>query len=509
MNEDNRRLTAKHNILLAVTSIMAVAVITESLLKGWEFWVPPLVIGALVGVWIVHVFQLRNSIMRENYYLIFCMVLAFYHGVHRSGFYDMVAFTAITMAMAAFAKRKEYITLILIEYFVIMAVQLSLENRYSQIDFDASTLIRILLHAICEILCAVVFKKIIADEVTVDEILNGSRAENKKLTDGTDALLAGISDDLLSQENEEKLINRIERIREYSMVRRGEVGLVEEEYRIYDLVEDIISDANNNNKVDRTGFIVDLDPLVPAVLKGDRSKLRVITGQLIDNAFAFTNRGAVCLRVTGVWHDDSYNLIMEISDTGKGMSTELLEDLSRGTIRYGQDDKGTSGIGLGLAIAYGYVRFMNGFVYAESSENKGTKIRVSIAQHVIDPAACMELTDTKFINAVSYLDSKVKRHRKKQELFKNTVDNLAQSLRFNLYYASSAEELKRIIEKSDITDIITCRQEYESDRKLFDDLSKEMTVTVCGLDNEPVYTAKICESLNRPRIGSVKEGGRS
>ncbi len=509
MNEDNRRLISKHNTLLVVTSIMAVAVITESLLNGWEFWVPPLIGGAVVGVWIAHVFQLRNSTTRENYYLVLCMILAFYHGVHRAGFFDMVAFTVISMAMAAYVKRKEYVTLIEIEYFFVMAVQLSLENTYSQLDFDPPTLIRILLHSVCEILCAEVFKRIIAEEISVDEILNDCKAENKKLTDGTDVLLADLSDDLLSQDDEEKLINRIEFIREYSMVRRNKVGLAEEEYRITDLVGDIISDANKNIKNGLTGFIIDLDPLVPSVLKGDRSKLRIIAGQLIDNAFKFTDRGAVYLRVTGAWHNDSFNLIVEITDTGRGMSTTLSEDLSRGTIRYGQDNDGSSGIGLGIALAYGYVRCMNSFINVESVENRGTKIRVSVAQNVVDPSACLELTATKFINAVCHLDPRAKRNRKKQEFYKTTVDNMARSLRFNLNYASSAEELKRLIDRGNVTDIITFRQEYESDRKLFEELSKKNTVIVCGLDNEPVCTATIFASLNDPRNRSDMEGGRS
>ncbi len=509
MNEDNKRLISKHNILIIVTSIMAVTVIAESMLNGWEFWVPPIIIGALVGEWIAHVFQLRSSTTRENYYLILCMILALYHGVHRSGFFDMVAVTVIPMAMAALVKRKLYVNLILLEYVTAIAVQLALENRYSQLDFDPLTIIRILLHFVCEILCAVVFIKIIDDEISADEKLNVCKTENKKLTDGTDILLAGISEDLLSQENEEKLINRIESIREYSMLRRGEVSLVEEEYRIADLVGDIISDANNDKRAGKTGFVIDLDPLVPSALKGDRSKLRIIAGKLIDNAFKFTDRGAVYLRVTGAWHNDKFNLIMEITDTGRGMSTALSEDLSRGTIRYGQDNDSISGIGLGLAVVYGYVRCMNGFVYVESSEGRGTKIRVSIAQYVSDPAPCLELTDTKFINAVCHLDPRTKRHRKKQEIIKTTVDNMARSLRFNLKYASSAEELKRIIERGNVTDIITFRQEYESDRKLFDSLSNDMTVIVCGLDNEPVYTATICNSLNGPHAESVQKGVRS
>ncbi len=506
MNESNRRLTSKHNIVITVTTIMAIVVVAESLIKGWEFWVPLLIVGALIGVWIVHVFQLRNSVMRENYYLIFCMVLAFYHGVHRSVLFDMVAFTAVSMALATFVRRKEYISLSFIEYFVVMAIQLALENRYSTLELDPQTIVRILLHTIYMILCFIAFKNITADEVLGDAILKDREDANKKLADSVDVLLAGVSDDLLSQEDEEKLLGRIERIREYSMIRRGETGLFAEEYRIVDLVGDIISDAKRSRKTDRTGFFVDLDPFVPAVLKGDRSKLRVITGQLLDNAFAFTDRGAVCLRVTGTWHNDNFNLIIEVTDTGRGMSTDHLEELSRGTIRYGQDDKGTSGIGLGLALVYGYVRCMNGFVTAESSENTGTKIRVSIAQETIDATECLELTDTKFINAVCYLDPKVKRHRKKQEFFKNVVDSMAQSLRFNLYYASSGEDLVRLIEKGDITNIITCRQEYESDRQRFETLSKEINIVVC---DDPVYTAEICGSLNGPLTKAVKEGGRS
>ena len=67
--------TGTHNIALIMISLICVGAVVESISQGWEFWVPPLVIICLIMSWVIHVIQYGQSTFRENFYMIFSMVV--------------------------------------------------------------------------------------------------------------------------------------------------------------------------------------------------------------------------------------------------------------------------------------------------------------------------------------------------------------------------------------------------------------------------------------------------
>ncbi len=80
MNEKNQHSTRVHNTVIAILTVAVVGTIVESVSQGWEFWVPTLLFAGLVASWGMHIFQYRQSTFRENYYLVFSMMVAFDHG---------------------------------------------------------------------------------------------------------------------------------------------------------------------------------------------------------------------------------------------------------------------------------------------------------------------------------------------------------------------------------------------------------------------------------------------
>jgi CheY-like chemotaxis protein len=118
---------------------------------------------------------------------------------------------------------------------------------------------------------------------------------------------------------------------------------------------------------------LDLDPAIPPVLLGDPLRLYQIFVNLADNAFKFTEKGAVTVRaaVSGRSGRD-VTLDFAVEDTGIGMSREQTEGIfsafsqadSSFTRKYG-------GAGLGLTIARGMVELMGGKIAVSSEEGKG------------------------------------------------------------------------------------------------------------------------------------------
>ena len=75
-------------IILLVT-FTCVGLTVESIMLGWEFWVPPLIIIGTIGLWIMNISGTPGYSVRKGYYLIYAMLSALFHGVHETSFFDV------------------------------------------------------------------------------------------------------------------------------------------------------------------------------------------------------------------------------------------------------------------------------------------------------------------------------------------------------------------------------------------------------------------------------------
>lgn len=132
---------------------------------------------------------------------------------------------------------------------------------------------------------------------------------------------------------------------------------------------------------------MNIDPAL--VVRGDPDRLRQILVNLIGNAFKFTERGSIKLKVSIPLEDTkAHHMLFEVSDTGIGMSQEAQKKLFTrfSQVHVGGKEK-YGGSGLGLTIAKELVGMMKGAINVESTIGVGTRIwftieteRVSIEQ---------------------------------------------------------------------------------------------------------------------------------
>ncbi|MEZ4239685.1 MAG: HAMP domain-containing sensor histidine kinase [Myxococcota bacterium] len=108
---------------------------------------------------------------------------------------------------------------------------------------------------------------------------------------------------------------------------------------------------------------------------GDERKLRQVLLNLLSNAAKFTENGLVQLRVA---HRDE-ELLIEVSDTGIGMSDE---QLSRAMLPFQQADASTTrrygGTGLGLTLVQQFVEMLGGTVTLRSQPGEGLTATVVV-----------------------------------------------------------------------------------------------------------------------------------
>lgn len=503
MNENSHINTKVHNTVVGILTMASIGAIIESITQGWEYWVPPLILVGLIAAWIMHILQYRQKKFRENYFLVFAMIISFYHGAHDTSLFDIVLISLLIMATVSLLRRAEFLNLLLIEFFVLFIMQVVRGVATGMFAPDTVTISRIVLHIAVEICGFMVFREVVGNNTRDAEELDRSNA--KRLSDKADMenLLTNISGDLrvsvddinsqmmkvMKDKPEDdiapiadagfRMATQIESIQDYSDILRGDVTPDENEYMISSIIKDIIAGYSFYQKESSKDLIVDLDPNVPSVLKGDAGIINKILGHILFNAFKFTEEGGVYLRVTAVDHENTTNLVIEVTDTGVGMSAEEIEKISTGTYQSKIADRSNNGgIGLGLPIVYGFVRSMNGFVSIESEKGKGTTVRVSIMQEVVDPSPTLRLSTDSFFNVVFHLDPQKYKESRVWEFYRDMAVNMASKLRINMYFAPTQKDVEKLMERGDITHIFMGEKEYLDDPEFYERLSEKVTVAV-------------------------------
>lgn len=128
---------------------------------------------------------------------------------------------------------------------------------------------------------------------------------------------------------------------------------------------------------------------VPGPVRGDPMRLRQILNNVLSNALKFTQTGSITLRLSA-WTEEpaGHALLIEIADTGRGMTPE---QLARLFTPFDQTEEGISalhgGTGLGLAISHQLAQLMGGRLTARSKPGDGSGAAFTLALTLADARA--------------------------------------------------------------------------------------------------------------------------
>ena len=166
-----------------------------------------------------------------------------------------------------------------------------------------------------------------------------------------------------------------------SLIESGDIEIKNEEYNVkelfnelYDLTKNKIGDKNISYNIVYGEDLIDK-------LYGDKSKIKIITMNLITNAIKYTDNGEVKVYVDTINDEDKVKLIIRVSDTGKGIEEEMIHKIFDKFVR--EEDVVNSnieGIGLGLSITKSLVDILGGTIDISSIPNKGSSFTVSLIQ---------------------------------------------------------------------------------------------------------------------------------
>lgn len=510
----------------------------ESIMLGWEFWVPPLIIIGTILLWVMNVLSIPDYPIRRVGYLIYAMLTVFFHGVHETSIFDVVAIVTLVMVGFSFFDQVYMMHLFVAEYVIIMCMQIVMARGSGSIVFDGLNISRVILHFSVIFLVYFSCVKAISDRAEYNDSIQDMNVRIDRNEADMEDFLSNISHELRTPINvvngmSDLLINegvgseansikkagirlacQVEDIQDYTECKRQKVFLEEDNYMCISLINDVVTSFRQYDNTKNLEMVVDLSPQTPTMLRGDIKKLHKIFRHLLENAIKFTRKGGVYVKMFAESTDYGVNLCIEMTDTGMGMSRNDIRSISEGMYQANKKrNRSSGGIGLGLYIVHGFAHKMGGFVKIESDRGNGTTIRVTIPQKVIDKKPCLSLAET-FDGAVLFHvrpdKYKVPRLR---EFYRNMAANLATGIKVPLYPADTVYEVERLKEKISATHVFMGQEEYEENKGYFEELAKEDIIVVVSAEAgfelpegsrvilmpKPLYAYPIIKILNEGR----------
>lgn len=181
----------------------------------------------------------------------------------------------------------------------------------------------------------------------------------------------------------ETLLSLINDILDFSKIESGKMEIVAGEYRLSNMLNDIVNMIDYRAKQKSLDFKVVVDSSVPERLIGDEMRIRQIVMNLLTNAVKYTQSGTVTLSVGQEAGEDCFILVLRVIDTGIGIREKDLDKLFSGFQRLDlQHNRNIEGTGLGLTITKRLINMMNGEITVESTYGKGTQFTIRLPQKV-------------------------------------------------------------------------------------------------------------------------------
>jgi signal transduction histidine kinase/CheY-like chemotaxis protein/HPt (histidine-containing phosphotransfer) domain-containing protein len=202
----------------------------------------------------------------------------------------------------------------------------------------------------------------------------------------------------------DSLLNLINDVLDFSKIDAGKLTLENIDVELRPIAEEVATLFTRQAHAKGVEITCAVHNDVPAVLRGDPTRLRQIMLNLLGNAVKFTERGEVFLGIRArarTAPDEPLTIQIIVQDTGIGMSAEARDSLFRA---FTQADSSTTrkygGTGLGLAITKKLVDAMGGTIRVKSELGKGSTFSVHMpltARSGTEPAVPANLRGLKIL----------------------------------------------------------------------------------------------------------------
>ena len=199
-------------------------------------------------------------------------------------------------------------------------------------------------------------------------------------------------------------------ILDYSKVESGKFEIINKNYMVSSLINDVISVIRMRMLDSPVSFIVDVDNNIPVSLCSDENRIRQVLINVLGNAVKYTDRGFVGLTLCCKFIDESnLNLVVEVADSGRGIKQEHLDIMFDDFVQVDQDQN-IEGVGLGLAITNSIVKALGGEISVKSEYGKGSLFTITVPQKISNSEPLAIVQNPESINVLVYDESEIYAH---------------------------------------------------------------------------------------------------
>jgi two-component system phosphate regulon sensor histidine kinase PhoR len=190
----------------------------------------------------------------------------------------------------------------------------------------------------------------------------------------------------------QRLDKLVLRVLELSRMESGRHPFERARVEVVDLVKDAIGAFDAATLSRPTPIDVEIEPGLALI--GDRSTLSRAIANLLTNAWKYTGEDK---RITLTAHGGPRFIEIAVTDNGMGLDRAEQHDIFDEFIRgQGAIDRGTAGVGLGLALVRAITRAHRGKILVSSRAGEGTTFRLRLPRGRIEkepaPALAAEAT---------------------------------------------------------------------------------------------------------------------
>lgn len=512
-------------MILLTYTVLCCGLITEILLMSWELWAIPLLLSGVVVSWVLHILQSVSERVRIWTCTLLMMASFFFYGIHETSAFDMGYLMIILIMIYTTTGEIGIIYVCQATYYATLLYDIIIMTmggtRWSNLLVS-----RTILHVALMFIAGWLARTIIRNWAALFGKSGEKIAELNESTNRMNSFMANLSHELRTPVNAilgitnimidkekspelrdnmaevlnagNRLADQVGDILDYSEIEMDSLVVNSSDYMIASVLNDLVAEIRPAMP-DELELVIDVDAEIPAVLSGDAVKLRKILYHLIHNGLKYTKEGGVYVKLSSIKQEYGINLCLEVTDTGVGMTKDELDRIYN---RFYQAQSGreirSGGLGISMVIVYGFVRALGGFITINSEPDKGTTIRVSIPQKVVDDSRCMALEDDTRISLGAYLDMTKYKNPEVREFYSKMILSIVQGLKTTMHWVDKEEDLEKLLEKVNLTHLFVAEEEYNRSKELLRKLETKMKVVVIAKESFKLPEGSNAEIMPKP-----------
>lgn len=188
------------------------------------------------------------------------------------------------------------------------------------------------------------------------------------------------------KESSHALLAIINDILDLSKLESGKMELHDNEYYMGSVLRDVLLIIKSQADKKQLDFSMELHGEIPDGLVGDKTRIRQVLINLLNNSVKYTSAGSVRLDVTVTERiGERCTIEFKITDTGIGIKKEdqqhIFDSFSRADTKKNSEIEGT---GLGLAVTLKFLKLMGGDLRVDSVYGEGSVFTATIPQKIHD-----------------------------------------------------------------------------------------------------------------------------